>query len=171
MSVYALGSLRPRLAADVWIAPTATVVGDVEIGAQSSVWFGAVIRGDINHIRIGARSNVQDNSVLHVADGCPCIIGDDVLVGHTAIIHGCTLHDRAFIGMGATVLNAAVIEAGGMLAAGGLLTGGKRIGPNEMWAGAPARFVRKLTDAERAEYDRQTTRYVHNAQRFRTEMV
>lgn len=170
--VYALGDMVPMVADSAWIAPGATVVGDVVIGAETSIWFGAVVRGDINRIRIGARSNVQDNSVLHVAsgEGFACIVGDDVTIGHSAVVHACELQDRAFVGMSATVLNGAVIETGGMLAAGALLTGGKRVGPNELWAGAPARRVRLLSERERADFDFMTARYVRNAARFRAEL-
>ncbi len=116
------------------------MIGDVELGAGVGIWFHCVLRGDTNLIRIGARTNIQDGTILHVNAGkLPCLIGDDVTVGHAAIVHACTLEDRAFVGMGATVLDGAVIEDGGMLAAGALLTPGKRIGRNELWAGSPAR--------------------------------
>jgi gamma-carbonic anhydrase len=169
-AVFALGTLVPVIDPSVWLAPTALVVGDVTIGAGSSVWFGAVLRGDINAIRVGARSNVQDNAVLHVASDLPCLIGDDVLIGHAAVVHACELQDHAFIGMGAVVLNGAVVQTGGVLAAGALLTGGKIVGPNELWAGSPARFVRVMPAAERAVFDDMTARYVCNAARFRGEM-
>ena len=123
--VYAFEGHLPRVAADAFIAPTAAVIGQVEIGAQSGVWFHCVLRGDTNFIRIGQRSNIQDGTIIHVNAGAqPTIIGDDVTVGHGCIIHACTLEDRTFVGMGATVLDGAVIEAGGMLAAGALLTPG-----------------------------------------------
>lgn len=170
--VYRLGSLVPQIAGDAWIAPSAAVIGDVAIGAGSSVWFGAVLRGDINRIRVGARSNIQDNAVLHVASGPEfgCIVGDDVTIGHAAIIHACELRHGAFVGMGATVLNGAVIEPGGVLGAGALLTGGKRVGPDELWAGTPARFVRVLSAEQRAEFTFMTERYVRTAARFRDEL-
>ena len=166
--LYALDGVAPRIAADAFIAPTAAVIGDVEIGAQSGVWFQCVIRGDTNLIRIGARTNVQDGTIIHVNPGDErTVIGDDVTIGHAAIIHACTLHDRAFVGMGATVLDGAVIESGGVLGAGGLLSPGKVIGRNELWVGAPARLKRVLTDAERAGFDLNARAYVHNAARFR----
>ncbi len=169
MPVYALAELTPDIAVDAWVAPTAIVAGDVTIGAGASIWFGAVLRGDINRIRVGARSNVQDNAVLHVGDAPEhaCIVGDDVTIGHGAIVHGCTLHDRAFIGMGSSILNGAVVERGGVLGAGALLTEGRRVGAGELWVGAPARFRRHLTEAERAAFVAMTSRYVQTAARFR----
>ena len=167
--LYSLDGVFPRVAADAFIAPNAAVIGNVEIGAGASVWFGCVLRGDTNLIRVGARSNIQDGTVVHV-DPEPdfaTLIADDVLVGHQAIVHACVLENRAFVGMGAIVLNGAVIEEGGVLGAGGLLTQGKRIGRNELWTGAPARLKRTLTDAEREEFAENTRHYVRNAVRFR----
>ena len=162
----------PKVAGDAFIAPTATLIGDVAVGAQSSVWFGCVLRGDTNFIRMGARSNLQDGTVVHVARGTlPAVIGDDVTVGHAAIIHACTLHDGAFVGMGATVLDGAVIEADGMLAAGGLLAPGKRIGRNEMWRGSPARLVRVMPAEERQRFAAVAPHYVELAARMRAALV
>jgi carbonic anhydrase/acetyltransferase-like protein (isoleucine patch superfamily) len=156
----------PVIHPEAWIAPTAVVIGDVEIGPESSVWYNCVLRGDTNFIRIGARSNIQDGTIVHLNAGAEAtIIGDDVTVGHACIIHACTLKNRAFVGMGATVLDRAVIEEGGMLGAGGLLTPGKRIGPNELWAGAPARLVRVMDAEERARFDRTAAHYVELAKR------
>ncbi len=151
------------------MAPTATVIGDVELGARSSIWFGCVVRGDTNRIRIGARTNVQDGSILHVnpGDGMDCLIGDDVTVGHMAIVHAARLHHRAFVAMAAVVLDQAEIEAGGVLAAGAVLTPGKRIGPGEMWAGTPAKLVRVLGEEEQARFALNAPAYVQNAIRFR----
>jgi carbonic anhydrase/acetyltransferase-like protein (isoleucine patch superfamily) len=145
------------------------VIGDVEIGAGASIWFNCVLRGDTNRIRVGARSNVQDGSVLHVnpGDGMACILGEDVTVGHSAIIHAARLHDGAFVAMAAVVLDGAVIETGGVLAAGAVLTPGKRIGRNEMWAGTPAKLMRVLSDEERARFAINAPAYVLNAARFR----
>ena len=158
----------PRIDPSAWIAPTAVVLGDVEIGAGSSVWYHCVLRGDTNFIRIGARTNVQDGSILHVNRMTfPCILGDDVTIGHAAIIHACTVEDGAFIGMGATVLDGAVVEAGAVLAAGALLPPGQRIGRNELWVGSPARLQRVLGDEERAGFAATTAHYVELAQRHR----
>ncbi|MGI4954506.1 MAG: gamma carbonic anhydrase family protein [Janthinobacterium lividum] len=167
--LFELAGVLPRIDDDAWIAPNATVIGDVWLGAGSTVWFGAVLRGDTNRIRIGQRSNVQDNTVIHVNAGAEwaCTIGDDVTIGHACIIHACTLQDRAFVGMGATVLDGAVIESGGMLAAGGLLTPGKRIPAGELWAGSPARKMRDIPAADRAGLEATTASYVRQGQRYR----
>ncbi len=166
--IYALDGIAPRIDPSAWIAPTAVVVGDVEIGAEASIWFGVVLRGDTNLIHIGARSNVQDNAVVHVNPAAEhrCWIGEDVLVGHAAIIHACTLEDGAFVGMGATVLDGAVIEGGGVLAAGALLSPNKRLPAGELWAGAPARRVRELGGDERLGFARGAPGYVENGRRF-----
>ncbi len=166
--LWALDGVTPQIAPGAWVAPTATVIGNVELGAGASIWWHCVVRGDTNVIRIGAGSNIQDGSILHVNAGqYPCLIGRDVTVGHACIIHACTLHDRAFVGMGATVLDGAVIEEGGMLAAGGLLTPGKRIGPSELWGGAPARLMRVMSAEERAGWDRTAVHYQELAQKYR----
>ncbi|MBN8891899.1 MAG: gamma carbonic anhydrase family protein [Rhodospirillales bacterium 70-18] len=165
--LHALDGVAPTIAPDAFIAPSAALIGDVTIGAQCGIWFHCVLRGDTNFIRIGARSNIQDGTIVHVNAGTfPTIIGEDVTVGHGCIIHACTLHDRAFVGMGATVLDGAVIEEGGMLAAGALLTPNKRIGRNEMWQGSPARLTRVMSDEERAKFDRTAVHYVELAQRY-----
>jgi carbonic anhydrase/acetyltransferase-like protein (isoleucine patch superfamily) len=169
--LYALGDKSPRIDPSAWVAPTADVIGDVEVGPGSSIWFHCVVRGDTCHIRIGARTNVQDGSIVHVTgDTMPCLIGDDVTIGHAATVHACTLEHRAFVGMGATVLDGAVIDMGGMLAAGGLLTPGKRIGPNELWAGAPARLMRVMSAEERAGFDRNAVHYAELSARYRGEL-
>jgi carbonic anhydrase/acetyltransferase-like protein (isoleucine patch superfamily) len=166
--LYVFDGVVPLVAADAFVAPTAAVIGDVHIGALSGIWFHCVLRGDTNFIRIGARTNIQDGTIIHVNAGdFPTIIGDDVTVGHAAIIHACTLHDRAFVGMGATVLDGAVIEEGGMLAAGSLLTPNKRIGRNELWQGSPARLKRVMDAAERAGFDLTAVHYVQLARRYR----
>lgn len=167
--LWSLDGVSPRIAADAWIAPNATVIGDVEVGAQAGIWFGCVLRGDTNLIRVGARSNIQDGSILHVnpGPGMECLIGEDVTVGHMAIVHAATLLDRAFVAMAAVVLDGAVIEPGGVLAAGAVLTPGKRIGENQMWAGTPAKFVRMLSEEERARFAITAPAYVQNGLRFK----
>jgi len=167
--LYTLDGIAPRVAADAWIAPTAAVIGNVEIGPRASVWFHSVLRGDTNLIRVGARSNVQDGTIVHADPGeaLATIIGEDVTIGHAAIIHACRLDDRAFVAMGAIVQSGAVIEEGGVLGAGALLTEGKRIGRNELWVSAPARLKRVLSDAERALFDHAARHYAANAARFR----
>jgi len=142
----------PQIASDAFIAENATIIGDVTIGAGASIWFGCVLRGDTNFIRVGARSNLQDGTVVHVArDGNGADIGDDVLIGHMAMIHACTIENGALIGMSSCILDNAVVEAGAMVAAGALITPGKRVKAGELWAGSPARFVRQMT-----AYDRKT---------------
>ena len=165
--LHAFEGVRPRVDPTAYIAPTAILIGDVTVGAHSSVWFHCVLRGDTNHIRIGARSNIQDGTIIHVsARKFPTLIGDDVTVGHAAIIHACTLKNGAFVGMGATVLDGAVIEEGGMLAAAALLTPGKRIGPNELWTGSPAKLARVMTAEDRARFDQTAVHYAELAQRY-----
>jgi carbonic anhydrase/acetyltransferase-like protein (isoleucine patch superfamily) len=162
----------PRIHPEAWVAPTAVVVGDVEIGAETSIWYHCVLRGDTNIMRIGARTNVQDGSILHLNAGAePLIIGDDVTIGHACIVHACTLKNRAFVGMGATVLDRSVIEEGGMLGAGGLLPPGKVIGPNELWMGNPAKLARVMTAEERARFDRTALHYVELAKRHRASLA
>ena len=166
--LYVLDGVAPVVAPDAFVAPTAAVIGDVHIGPESGIWFHCVLRGDTNHIRIGARTNIQDGTIIHVNSGnFATLIGDDVTVGHAAIVHACTLRNRAFVGMGATVLDGAIIEEGGMLAAGALLTPGKRIGRNELWQGSPARLNRVMDDEGRAKFDLTAAHYVELARRFR----
>jgi len=167
--LYVFEGKAPCIAADAWIAPTAAVIGEVAIGAGSGIWFHCVLRGDTSRIRVGARTNIQDCTLVHVneGDGGATLIGDDVTIGHSCIIHACTLEDGAFVGMGATVLDGAVIETGGVLAAGALLPPGKRIGRGELWMGAPARLQRVMTDEERARFASTAPRYAGFAARFR----
>jgi len=165
---YALDGIAPRIAPDVFIAPTAAVIGDVEIGAESSVWFHCVLRGDTAPIRVGRRTNIQDGTIIHITGhDLLTTIGNEVTIGHAAVVHACTLHDRAFVAIGATVLDGAVIEEGGVLAAGALLTPRKRIGRNELWEGVPARLARVLSAEERARFDMTVPHYVEMAARFR----
>jgi carbonic anhydrase/acetyltransferase-like protein (isoleucine patch superfamily) len=139
----------PRIDESAYIFHGAQVVGDVEIGAGTSIWHNCVLRGDVNSIRIGTRSNIQDGTVIHVSTRTfPTTIGNDVLVAHMAMLHGCTLRDNAFVGMGAIVMDNTVIESDGMLAAGAMLTPGKTVGSGELWAGSPAKFMRKVSEAE-----------------------
>jgi carbonic anhydrase/acetyltransferase-like protein (isoleucine patch superfamily) len=166
---YSLDGIAPRAHESAFVAPTAAIIGDVEIGENASIWFHCVLRGDTNLIRIGARSNIQDGSVIHVnvGEGNECLIGEDVTVGHMAIVHAATLHDRAFVAMSAVVLDNAVIESGGVLGAGAVLTPGKRIGRNELWMGTPAKLVRVLTDEQVAQFGMTAPAYVQNGIRFR----
>jgi carbonic anhydrase/acetyltransferase-like protein (isoleucine patch superfamily) len=164
---FRLGDAEPLIDPTAWIAPTAAIIGDVRIGAESGIWFHCVLRGDANFIEIGKRSNIQDGTIVHVDPGeFSTVIGDDVTVGHGCIIHGCRLEDKAFVGMGATVMNGAVIEGGGVLGAGGLLLESRRIKAGELWTGAPAKLRRVLTDEERAAFISTAAHYVRNAGRF-----
>ena len=150
---------HPKLGEGVFVAPGAEVIGDVEIGAGSSVWYNCVLRGDVNLIRVGAGSNIQDGTVVHVSRTTHgTIIGDDVTVGHMALIHGCTLEDRAIIGMRATIMDGCVVEPGAMVAAGALLTPGKRVPSGQLWAGAPATYKRDVNPEESA-YFAETARH------------
>lgn len=160
----------PRIHDSAFIAPGCTIIGDVEIGAMSSIWYNCVLRADVSRIVIGERSNVQDGSVLHCdpprpgdPDGSPLIIGDDVLIGHMAMVHGCTIHDRGFVGLGAIAMNKSVIGSDAMLAAGAMLTEGKMIEPRVLWAGRPARPVRELSDAAIAGMRAGVAHYAENA--------
>lgn len=168
---YPFEGKLPKVDARAWVAPTAAVIGDVEIGELSNIWYHCVLRGDSNFIRIGARTNIQDGTIIHVNSGSfPTIVGDDVTVGHAAIIHACTLANRAFVGMGATVLDGAVVEEGGVLAAGSVLPPGKRVGALELWMGNPAKLVRVLTVEQRANFDTTAPHYVELAGRHRVSL-
>jgi len=156
----------PKIHDSAFIAPGCCIIGDVEIGPEASIWYNCVIRADINFIRIGARSNVQDGSVIHVETdygdgGHPAIIGDDVLIGHMALVHGCTLENRAFVGMGAIVMDGCVIEGDAMLAAGAMLTPGKHMPSGQLWSGRPAKFMRELSEADIFGMQRGVKGYVH----------
>ena len=150
----------PDIAPDAWVDPSAIVIGDVTLGPQSSIWPMTVVRGDIHRIKIGARTNIQDGSVLHVTHdsrfnpgGFPLNIGDDVTVGHKALLHGCEIGHHCLIGMGAIVMDGAVIEPYVILAAGSLVTPGKRLEGGHLWRGSPVRKARELTDQEREYFD------------------
>lgn len=167
--IFPYKGVWPRIDETAFLAAGAMVIGDVEIGAESGLWFNTVVRGDVNHVRIGARTNLQDGTVVHVARrDHPTIIGDDVTVGHKAIIHACTLESGAFVGMGATVMDGAVVEGGGMLAAGALLTPGKRVGAGEIWAGSPAKYMRPISEDEKAHAAETIEVYCRLAQDYRS---
>jgi carbonic anhydrase/acetyltransferase-like protein (isoleucine patch superfamily) len=153
----------PRIAAGVYLAPGSVVIGDVVIGADSSVWFNAVIRGDVAPIRIGERSNVQDGAVLHVDSGTPCIVGNEVTIGHAAIVHGTTVGDGVTIGMGAVVLSRSKIGAEAIIAAAALVPEDAVVTSGALMMGVPARQKRSLSDAERAASRENALRYVRNA--------
>ncbi len=151
---------RPTIHAEAFIAPTATVIGDVTIGRGSSIWFGCTVRGDVHEIRIGEDTNIQDHSVIHVTSGkFGTYIGSGITVGHGAILHACRLEDGCFIGMAATVMDGAVVESGAMVAAGALVTPGKRVKAGELWAGNPAKFLRPLRPEEIAHFATSAANY------------
>jgi carbonic anhydrase/acetyltransferase-like protein (isoleucine patch superfamily) len=153
---------KPKLGKNVFIAKTAVVIGDVTLGAHSSVWYHAVLRGDINRIVIGHHTNIQDNAVLHLADDFACIVGNYVTVGHSAIVHACTVGDEVLIGMGAVILDGAVIGKQSLIGAKALVTQGTKIPPGSLVLGAPAKVVRKLTKEERTGLKYWATKYVAN---------
>jgi carbonic anhydrase/acetyltransferase-like protein (isoleucine patch superfamily) len=142
---------RPQIGAGVFIADTARVIGDTQIGEQSSIWFGSVLRGDINRVVIGHHTNIQDNSVCHVADEYACVVGNYVTVGHRAILHGCTVSDEVLIGMGAVLMNGVVVGEQSIIGAAALLTEGLQVPPGSLVYGAPAKVVSLLGPSERAK--------------------
>ena len=153
---------KPKLGKNVFIASTGVVLGDVTLGAHASVWYGAVLRGDINRIVVGHHSNIQDNAVLHLADKFPCVLGNWVTVGHGAIVHACKVGDEVLVGMGAVILDGAIIGKQSIIGAKALVTQGTIIPPGSMVLGAPAKVVRKLTKAERAGLKWWAQKYVDN---------
>lgn len=172
MPVYALGEKSPRLGRRVFVAPTAIVAGDVELGDDVSFWFHSAVRGDVNWVRIGAQTNIQDGTVLHVThETHPLDIGRGVVVGHSAMLHGCTVEDGALIGIGARVLDGAVIGRQAQIGAGAVVTPGTEIPPGCLALGIPARPVRELSEAERDEIGAIRDRYVELKERYRTELT
>jgi carbonic anhydrase/acetyltransferase-like protein (isoleucine patch superfamily) len=167
MALYELDGKHPTLAAEAWVAPTADVIGDVYLGEGASVWFGACIRADNGAITVGARSNIQDGAMGHSDPGVPLTIGEDVTVGHHAILHGCTVGARTLIGMGAIVLNRAVIGEDCIVGAGALVTEGKEFPAGSLIVGSPARAVRTLDDPAKAMLRMSSAVYVANAKRYR----
>ncbi len=164
--------IMPKIHPDAWIAPGAVVIGDVEIGAETSVWFGCVIRGDVNRIRIGERTNIQDNTTIHVTRNTgPTQIGSGITIGHNAMLHACTLEDECFVGMSATVLDGAVVKNGGMLAAGSLLTARKEVPAGALWAGNPAKYFRDLKPQEAEFIGISAENYVNDMKQHRGETV
>jgi len=159
----------PRIHPDAFIAENAVIIGDVTIGANSSIWYNVVLRGDVDRIVIGEGTNIQDGTVVHVSrvDGGSTIIGNNITIGHMALIHACTLEDGCFIGMKACVMDKAVVTAGSMLGAGGLLTAGKHTATGELWLGSPAKMARPLTDGERRMIEKSPRDYAALAAQYR----
>jgi len=159
--------ITPSFAPDVYVAPGCSLIGDVEMAAKSSLWFNCVVRGDVNPVRIGARSNVQDGTIIHTAtkDG-PTLIGEDVVVGHQCILHACILEDACMVGMGAVVMDYSVVESGAWVAAGALVPPNKRVKSGELWMGRPAKFARAVSEAEIAQIARIAANYVARAKEY-----
>jgi gamma-carbonic anhydrase len=167
MPVFELKGVAPALGRAVFIAPNATVIGDVVVGEESSIWFGTVIRGDVFPIRIGARTNIQDNSVVHVTTGkASTTIGDDVTVGHQVIVHGCTIGSRCLVGMGSIILDGAVLADECFVAAGSLIAPGLRVNARSLVMGRPAKVVRVLGEADLASIREAAAHYVVNAREY-----
>jgi carbonic anhydrase/acetyltransferase-like protein (isoleucine patch superfamily) len=166
MAIYELDGISPTVAPSAWVADSADVIGRVELAENASVWFGAVVRGDVAHIRIGKNSNVQDGSVLHADEGIPMEIGDDVTIGHQVMLHGCTIGDGSLIGIQSVVLNKAKIGKGCIVGAGSLVTEGKEFPDYSMIMGSPAKVVRQLDEATIAKLRMSAQHYVLNAKRF-----
>ncbi|MFL6539952.1 MAG: gamma carbonic anhydrase family protein [Chthoniobacterales bacterium] len=157
----------PQMHPSAFVVPNATIVGDVSLGEESSVWYGAVLRGDINRIVIGAQSNVQDNAVIHLSDDYAATLGERVTVGHSAIVHACTIDDEVLIGMGAIILDAAEIGARSIIGANALVTVGMKIPPGSLVLGSPGRVVRQLSRAEQTKISHWAMKYVQNAKFYR----
>lgn len=152
---------RPTIHQNCFIAPSADIIGQVSIGEEVGIWFHCVLRGDIEKITIGSKTNIQDGTIIHVTrNSGPTHIGAGVTVGHKVMLHGCTLKDHAFVGMGSVILDGAVVDSFAMLAAGAILTQGKCVPSGEIWAGNPARFFRKMTDSEIAYIEKSRDNYV-----------
>jgi gamma-carbonic anhydrase len=164
----------PVIAPDAFVAHNATVIGDVEIGALANLWFGVIVRGDVNRIRIGARTNVQDGTMIHctgMGGDFPTLIGDDVTIGHMVVLHGCTLEDKCMVGIKAVVMDGVVVESGAMVAAGALVTPGKHVKKGELWAGSPARKLRDLGPDELRMIERLPGRYAELGAEYRASMT
>ncbi len=160
---------EPRVAASAFIAESADVIGDVEIGEDASIWFQTVLRGDIELIRVGAHSNIQDGSVLHTMVGMPTIVGDWVTVGHRVVLHGCTVENHCLIGMGAVLLNDVTVGEGSIVAAGALVLENTVIPPRSLYLGVPAKFQRQLTDSDRQFIDAHATHYLQYKENYLAE--
>ncbi len=166
--------IMPKIADDAFIAPNATIIGDVVIGPKASIWFNCVLRGDVNAIRVGARTNIQDGTIVHVDSGTeaneaghPTLIGEDILIGHNAMIHGTTIEDGGFVGMCSTLLDGVVVEGGAMVAAGALVGPGKRIRRNQLWGGVPAKHLRDMKPEEASYAPDGVAHYMKLAEGYR----
>ncbi|MDP2826091.1 MAG: gamma carbonic anhydrase family protein [Sulfuritalea sp.] len=170
MPIYSIGDRQPSLGRDVWIAPNATIIGDVRLGDNASIWWNAVLRGDNDTITIGANTNIQDGSVLHADEGVPLTLGANVTVGHLAMLHGCTIGDETLIGIKSVILNKAAIGRHCIIGANSLIPEGKVIPERSLVMGSPGKVVRQLTDEEVARLRLAAQGYVANARRYRAEL-
>lgn len=170
MSLYTLGDKEPQLGKGVWVAPNATVIGDIHLGDHVSIWWSAVLRGDNDPITIGANSNIQDGSVLHTDEGVPMNIGANVTVGHLVMLHGCTIGDGSLIGIGSVILNRAVIGKQCIVGANTLIPEGKVFPDRVLIVGSPGKVVRELSDEDVAKLDHAAEHYVENAERYREQL-
>lgn len=167
MPLYNYFDKNPKICKSSFIAPSADIIGDVEIGSETGVWFNCVIRGDVAFVRIGNRTNIQDGTVIHVTrSGHPTIIGNGVTVGHNATLHACNLQDSCFVGMGAIIMDDVVIESGAMVAAGALVTPNKVIKSGQIWAGNPAKYFRDLTESEIKHIKTSENNYVKHVEEY-----
>lgn len=169
--IQSLGERTPRIASSAFIASSADVIGDVEIGENSSVWFQAVLRGDIEPIRVGANTNLQDGAIVHTMAGSPVAVGDWVTVGHRAVLHGCTVESHCLVGMGAVLLNNVRVGEGSIVAAGALVTENTVIPPRSLYMGAPARFRRQLAERDRVFIDLHATHYLQYKETYLAELA
>jgi carbonic anhydrase/acetyltransferase-like protein (isoleucine patch superfamily) len=160
-------NLAPQIHPTAYIAPTAAIIGDVQIAEDANIWFGCSLRGETRAVIVGKATNIQDGTVMHIGGGGPTHVGAHVTVGHMCLIHGCWLEDRSFVGMQATVMDDAIVESTAMVAAGALVTEGKRIPAGEIWAGRPAKKLRDLSDEEIAEYTSYAPHYVELSRDYR----
>lgn len=170
MPIYSLGDRKPVLGRDAWVAPDATVIGDVILGDEASVWWNAVVRGDNDTITIGAGTNIQDGSVLHADEGVPLTLGERVTVGHMVMLHGCTIGEESLIGIKSVILNRAVIGRHCIIGANSLIPEGKVIPDRSLVMGSPGKVVRQLSDEEVAKLRLAAQGYVDNARRYRAEL-
>jgi len=171
-NIYPYKGIMPSIHSKAWVAQTASIIGDTHIDEQSGIWYGCVLRGDVNEIRIGKRTSIQDLTMIHCAElGQGCYIGDDITVGHSAVLHACTIEDNAFIGIQACVMDDCIIEKGAMVAAGALVTPGKIVKAGEVWAGSPAKKMRDINEQDLAFFAINRQRYVRLAEQYRTEQT
>jgi len=170
MPIYALGDHTPKIHETAYIAPSATIIGNVEVEAGASIWFGAVLRGDNDLIKIGKNSNIQDNSILHTDPGIALIVGESVTVGHRVMLHGCTIGDYSLVGIGSTILNRVRVGANCLIGAHSLVTEGKEFADKSMVVGSPARVIRALSEPQIAMLKMSADMYVKNSERFRAEL-